>query len=34
MVLYADEVDYNEKSGEINARGNVHVTPVIPSPPR
>jgi lipopolysaccharide assembly outer membrane protein LptD (OstA) len=34
MVLHADEVDYNEKSGEMNARGNVHVIPVIPSAPR
>ena len=23
MVLHADEVDYNEKTGEIAARGNV-----------
>jgi hypothetical protein len=27
MALRADEVIYNEKTGEIDARGNVHVTP-------
>jgi lipopolysaccharide assembly outer membrane protein LptD (OstA) len=26
MALHADEADYNEKTGEINARGNVHIT--------
>jgi lipopolysaccharide assembly outer membrane protein LptD (OstA) len=31
MVLHADEVDYNEKTGEINARGDVRVTPYQPS---
>jgi lipopolysaccharide assembly outer membrane protein LptD (OstA) len=25
-VLHADEVDYNEKTGDMSARGNVHVT--------
>lgn len=34
MVLHADEASYNEKSGEISARGNVHITPVVPGPPR
>jgi hypothetical protein len=34
MVLHADEAEYNEKSGEINARGNVHMTPHVPSPPK
>jgi hypothetical protein len=27
MVLHADAVDYNEKTGEINARGDVHLAP-------
>ena len=27
MLLHADEVDYNEKTGEIDARGNVHIAP-------
>jgi lipopolysaccharide assembly outer membrane protein LptD (OstA) len=27
MVLHADTVDYNEKTGEIQASGNVHVAP-------
>ncbi len=27
MVLHADAVDYNETTGEISARGNVHLTP-------
>ena len=27
VVLRADEVDYNEKTGGIDARGNVHVAP-------
>jgi hypothetical protein len=27
MVLRADAVDYNEKTGEIQARGEVHITP-------
>jgi lipopolysaccharide assembly outer membrane protein LptD (OstA) len=30
MVLQADEVDYNEKTGEIDARGNVHIVPHRP----
>jgi lipopolysaccharide assembly outer membrane protein LptD (OstA) len=34
MVLHADEADYNEKSGEIDARGNVHMTPHVPGPPK
>jgi lipopolysaccharide assembly outer membrane protein LptD (OstA) len=27
MVMHADSVDYNEKTGEIQASGNVHVAP-------
>jgi hypothetical protein len=27
MVLHADAVDYNEKTGEIQPSGNVHVEP-------
>jgi lipopolysaccharide assembly outer membrane protein LptD (OstA) len=27
MVLHADAVDYDEKTGEISAHGNVHLTP-------
>jgi lipopolysaccharide assembly outer membrane protein LptD (OstA) len=27
MVLRADEVDYNETTGEIDARGNVRIAP-------
>ena len=27
MVLHADSVDFNEKTGEIQASGNVHVAP-------
>jgi lipopolysaccharide assembly outer membrane protein LptD (OstA) len=27
MLLHADEVDYNEKTGAIDARGNVHIAP-------
>jgi hypothetical protein len=27
MVLHADTVDYNEKTGEIQPSGNVHVEP-------
>jgi lipopolysaccharide assembly outer membrane protein LptD (OstA) len=27
MMLHADTVDYNEKTGEISAHGNVHLTP-------
>jgi lipopolysaccharide assembly outer membrane protein LptD (OstA) len=27
MTLHADAVDYNEKTGEISARGNVRLTP-------
>jgi hypothetical protein len=27
MVLHADAVDYNEKTGEIQPSGNVHVAP-------
>jgi hypothetical protein len=34
MVLHADEVDYNEKTGEIDARGDVHITPHKVPPPR
>jgi lipopolysaccharide assembly outer membrane protein LptD (OstA) len=26
MWLHADEVDYNENTGEIDARGNMHIT--------
>ena len=32
MVLQADAVDYNEKTGEINARGDVHTSFIDPSP--
>ena len=28
MILSADEADFDEKTGEIAARGNVHVTPL------
>jgi lipopolysaccharide assembly outer membrane protein LptD (OstA) len=34
VTLHADEAEYNEKSGEINARGNVRMTPHVPSPPK
>jgi lipopolysaccharide assembly outer membrane protein LptD (OstA) len=27
MLMRADAADYNEKTGEINASGNVHITP-------
>jgi lipopolysaccharide assembly outer membrane protein LptD (OstA) len=27
MVLHADAVDYNEKTGEIQAHGDVHISP-------
>jgi hypothetical protein len=27
MVMHADSVDFNEKTGEIQASGNVHVSP-------
>ena len=27
MVMHADSVDFNEKTGEIQANGNVHVAP-------
>jgi lipopolysaccharide assembly outer membrane protein LptD (OstA) len=27
MILHADAVDYNEKTGEISAHGNVHLAP-------
>src|SRR5580658_4362017 len=35
MVLHADAVDYNEKTGEIRARGDVHLTPhqMVPKAP-
>jgi lipopolysaccharide assembly outer membrane protein LptD (OstA) len=35
MMLHADTVDYNEKTGEISARGNVHLTPYqkVPTTP-
>jgi lipopolysaccharide assembly outer membrane protein LptD (OstA) len=35
MILHADTVDYNEKTGEISARGNVRITPyqMVPTPP-
>ena len=32
MVLHADAVDYNEKTGEIQAHGDVHIAPSQPSP--
>jgi lipopolysaccharide assembly outer membrane protein LptD (OstA) len=32
LVLHADAVDYNEKTGEINATGNVHSALTQPSP--
>jgi hypothetical protein len=34
MVLHADEVNYNEKTGEIEANGNVRITPHRASDPR
>jgi len=34
MVLRADEVNYNEKTGEIEANGNVRITPHRASDPR
>ena len=32
MILHADAVDYNEKTGEISARGNVRLTPYQKAP--
>lgn len=32
MVLHADAVDYNEKTGDIHARGDVHITPYRAKP--
>ena len=29
MVLHADAVDYNEKTGEIQPHGEVHITPFV-----
>ncbi len=34
MALHADEVAYNEKTGEIDARGNVHIAPHQPPDPK
>jgi hypothetical protein len=34
VTVHADEAEYNEKSGEINARGNVRMTPHVPGPPK
>ena len=34
MVLHADAVDYNEKTGEIHPSGNVQVTPYPNGPSR
>jgi hypothetical protein len=34
VTVHADEAEYNEKSGEINARGNVRMTPHVPQPPK
>jgi len=31
MVMHAEEVDYNEKTGEIDARGDVRITPHLTS---
>lgn len=35
IVLHADLVDYNEKTGEISPRGDVHITPyrAVPKTP-
>jgi lipopolysaccharide assembly outer membrane protein LptD (OstA) len=33
MVMHADSVDFNEKTGELQATGNVHVVP-YPNHPR
>jgi hypothetical protein len=33
MVLHADAVDYNEKTHEIEARGDVHIKPYRSQPP-
>ena len=32
MILHADAVDYNEKTGEIQPRGDVHISPYRPAP--
>jgi lipopolysaccharide assembly outer membrane protein LptD (OstA) len=32
MVLHADAIDYNEKTGEMAAHGNVHTIFIGPSP--
>jgi lipopolysaccharide assembly outer membrane protein LptD (OstA) len=32
MMLHADTVDYNEKTGEISPHGNVHLTPYQNAP--
>jgi lipopolysaccharide assembly outer membrane protein LptD (OstA) len=32
LVLHADAIDYNEKTGEINATGNVHSVLTQPVP--
>ena len=32
MVLHADAVDYNEKTGEIDAHGDVHIAPYRSTP--
>ena len=29
MMLNADDAEFDESTGEINARGNVHVTPLL-----
>jgi lipopolysaccharide assembly outer membrane protein LptD (OstA) len=34
MVMHADSVDFNEKTGEIQASGNVHVAPYPNHPSR
>jgi lipopolysaccharide assembly outer membrane protein LptD (OstA) len=34
MVMHADSVDFNEKTGEIQASGNVHVTSYPNRPPK
>jgi lipopolysaccharide assembly outer membrane protein LptD (OstA) len=32
MILHADAVDYNAKTGEIQPRGDVRITPYRPAP--
>jgi hypothetical protein len=34
VAVHADEAEYNPKSGEFSARGNVRMTPHVPQPPK